>query len=110
MDGHRGWLAPGRLADAASLCREWVLQPLLQQMQHCWHQQLPPKHATLLLTLLLPLLVPVCLCPCVCLCVSSVTFNYLGRDFFNALSEKDVDGFKLQLIKYLIGFCLGESV
>lgn len=67
----------------------------------------------LLLTLLLPVLVsvpvPVCLYPFLCLCVSSVTFNYLGRDFFNALSEKDVDGFKLQLIKYLMGFCFGES-
>lgn len=41
--------------------------------------------------------------------VHSVTFNYLGRDFFNALSEKDVEGFKLQLIKYLIGFCFGEA-
>jgi hypothetical protein len=39
----------------------------------------------------------------------SVTFNYLGRDFFNALSEKDVEGFKLQLIKYLCGFVLGEA-
>ncbi len=32
-----------------------------------------------------------------------------GRDFFNALSEKDVVGFKMQLIKYLIGFCFGET-
>lgn len=56
--------------------------------------------------------------PCVCvrcgvavctLLYNSVTFNYLGRDFFNALSEKDVVGFKMQLIKYLIGFCFGEQ-
>jgi len=43
-------------------------------------------------------------------CLFSVTFNYLGRDFFNALSEKDVDGFKLQLVKYLIGFCFGKGL
>eukprot|EP00775_Hariotina_reticulata_P004789 gene4789-5039_t len=40
----------------------------------------------------------------------SVTFNYLGRDFFNALSEKDVEGFRFQLIKYLCGFCVGIPV
>jgi hypothetical protein len=39
-----------------------------------------------------------------------VWFNFLGRDFYNALAEKDVDGFKLQLIKYLCGFVLGIPV
>jgi hypothetical protein len=37
-----------------------------------------------------------------------VTFNYLNRDFFNALAEKDVDQFQLQLVKYLIAFAFGE--
>jgi hypothetical protein len=37
-----------------------------------------------------------------------VTFNYLNRDFFNALAEKDVDRFQLQLVKYLVGFAFGE--
>lgn len=29
----------------------------------------------------------------------SVAFNYLGRDFFNALAEKDVDAFQTQLVR-----------
>ncbi len=37
-------------------------------------------------------------------------FNFLGRDFFNALSEKDADAFTLQLFKYLGGFVLGIPV
>lgn len=40
----------------------------------------------------------------------SVWFNFLGRDFYNALAERDVEGFKLQLIKYLVGFVLGIPV
>lgn len=39
-----------------------------------------------------------------------MTFNYLGRDFYNAISEKNVDAFQLQLIKYLAGFCVGIPV
>lgn len=38
----------------------------------------------------------------------SVIFNYLNRDFFNALAEKDVDRFQLQLVKYLVAFAFGE--
>jgi hypothetical protein len=38
-----------------------------------------------------------------------VCFSYLGRDFYNFLAEKDVVNFKLQLIKYLIGFTVGEA-
>lgn len=37
-------------------------------------------------------------------------FNFLGRDFFNALSEKDADRFTMQLMKYLAGFCVGIPV
>lgn len=40
----------------------------------------------------------------------SVVFSFLGRDFYNALSERDVAAFKLQLIKYLVGFVLGIPV
>eukprot|EP00877_Chromochloris_zofingiensis_P002340 jgi/Chrzof1/12106/Cz06g21170.t1 len=40
----------------------------------------------------------------------SVMFNFLGRDFFNALSEKDADRFTMQLMKYLAGFCVGIPV
>ena len=39
-----------------------------------------------------------------------MVFNFLGRDFFNALSEKDVDGFYMQLVKYLGGFAVGIPV
>lgn len=54
--------------------------------------------------------VPVAALRVVLCCVCSVTFNYLNRDFFNALAEKDVDRFQLQLVKYLIGFAFGECV
>lgn len=37
-------------------------------------------------------------------------FNFLGRDFFTALSEKDEAAFKIQLVKYLAGFALGIPV
>jgi len=40
----------------------------------------------------------------------SVVFSFLGRDFYNALSERDVAAFKMQLIKYLVGFVLGIPV
>ena len=40
----------------------------------------------------------------------SVAFNFLGRDFFNALSEKNADEFQVQLIKYLAGFVVGIPV
>mmetsp|Transcript_7310 Transcript_7310/g.17664 ORF Transcript_7310/g.17664 Transcript_7310/m.17664 type:complete len:821 (+) Transcript_7310:19-2481(+) len=40
----------------------------------------------------------------------SVLFNFLGRDFFNALSEKNAELFTLQLFKYLAGFALGIPV
>lgn len=43
-------------------------------------------------------------CPC------SVWFNFLGRDFFNALAEKDVQLFQVQLVKYLMGFVVGIPV
>lgn len=35
------------------------------------------------------------------LSVCSVLFNFLGRDFFNALSEKDVDRFYQMLAKWI---------
>jgi hypothetical protein len=34
----------------------------------------------------------------------SVWFNFVGRDFFNALAEKDEPLFKLMLVKYLVSF------
>lgn len=40
----------------------------------------------------------------------SVAFNFLGRDFFNALAEKNADEFQIQLIKYLCGFAVGIPV
>ncbi|CAG9461354.1 unnamed protein product [Pedinophyceae sp. YPF-701] len=40
----------------------------------------------------------------------SVAFNFLGRDFFNALSTKDVDKFYHQLVLYLAGFGVGIPV
>jgi ABC-type uncharacterized transport system fused permease/ATPase subunit len=43
-------------------------------------------------------------CPC------SVWFNFLGRDFFNALAEKDVQLYQVQLVKYLTGFVVGIPV
>ena len=40
----------------------------------------------------------------------SVVFNFLGRDFFNALSEKDAEGFSVQIVRYLAGFVVGIPV
>ncbi|KAF8071082.1 ABCC2 [Scenedesmus sp. PABB004] len=40
----------------------------------------------------------------------SVAFSYLGRDFFNALSERDAPGFQAALLKYLGGFVVGIPV
>ncbi len=45
-----------------------------------------------------------CLFPC------SVLFNFLGRDFFNALSEKDAERFTEMLFKWLGGVVLGVPV
>lgn len=42
--------------------------------------------------------------------VCSVVFNFLGRDFYNALSERDVAGFQVMIVKYLAGFVLGIPV
>jgi len=40
----------------------------------------------------------------------SVWFSYLGRDFFNFLSEKDVEGFYHQLRLYLVAISVGVPV
>ena len=40
----------------------------------------------------------------------SVTFNFLGRDFFNAISEKDAERFAQMLVKWLIALCAGIPV
>lgn len=40
----------------------------------------------------------------------SVLFNFLGRDFFNALSEKDVERFTTQLYKWFAAVLLGVPV
>ncbi|GMH34252.1 hypothetical protein BSKO_02086 [Bryopsis sp. KO-2023] len=40
----------------------------------------------------------------------SVLFNFLGRDFFNALSQRDADAFYSQLVKYLGGFAVGIPI
>lgn len=40
----------------------------------------------------------------------SVWFNFVGRDFFNALAEKDEPLFKLMLVKYLVSFVAGIPV
>lgn len=37
-------------------------------------------------------------------------FNFLGRDFFNALSEKDPDAFMHQIVLYLGAFVVGIPV
>ncbi|XP_039001850.1 ABC transporter D family member 2, chloroplastic-like [Hibiscus syriacus] len=37
----------------------------------------------------------------------SVGFNFLGRDFFNALANKDQEQFTTQLVYYLCGFAVG---
>ena len=40
----------------------------------------------------------------------SVTFNFLGRDFFNAISDKDAERFAQMLIKWLCALCAGIPV
>jgi hypothetical protein len=40
----------------------------------------------------------------------SVVFNFLGRDFFNALSSKNEAEFYQQLVKYFCGFAIGIPV
>lgn len=40
----------------------------------------------------------------------SVMFNFLGRDFFTALSNKDVDKFTEMLVKWLCALCAGIPV
>jgi ABC-type uncharacterized transport system fused permease/ATPase subunit len=40
----------------------------------------------------------------------SVLFNFLGRDFFNALSEKDTERFTQMLLKWFGGVVLGVPV
>lgn len=40
----------------------------------------------------------------------SVGFNFLGRDFYNALANKDQDQFAKQLLYYLGGFAGGIPV
>lgn len=40
----------------------------------------------------------------------SVGFNFLGRDFFNALANKDQEQFTKQLLYYLCGFAVGIPV
>ena len=42
--------------------------------------------------------------------VCSVMFNFLGRDFFTALSNKDVDKFTEMLIRWLCALCAGIPV
>ena len=43
-------------------------------------------------------------------CLCSVLFNFLGRDFFNALSQKDAERFTQMLFKWLGGIALGVPV
>lgn len=40
----------------------------------------------------------------------SVCFNFLGRDFYNALANKDQEQFTKQLLYYLFGFATGIPV
>ena len=40
----------------------------------------------------------------------SVMFNFLGRDFFNALAEKDADRFYGMIVKWLCALCVGIPV
>ena len=40
----------------------------------------------------------------------SVLFNFLGRDFFNALAEKNADKFAEMLVKWLLALCAGIPV
>jgi len=42
--------------------------------------------------------------------ICSVWFNFLGRDFFNALSEKDTERFTQMLIKWLCSLFVGIPV
>ena len=44
------------------------------------------------------------------LALRSVMFNFLGRDFFNALAEKDADRFAEMLVKWLVALCAGIPV
>lgn len=44
------------------------------------------------------------------MCLCSVLFNFLGRDFFNALSQKDAERFTQMLFKWLGGIALGVPV
>ena len=44
------------------------------------------------------------------MCLRSVLFNFLGRDFFNALSQKDAERFTQMLFKWLGGIALGVPV
>ena len=44
------------------------------------------------------------------MCMCSVLFNFLGRDFFNALSAKDAERFTQMLFKWLGGIALGVPV
>lgn len=37
-------------------------------------------------------------------------FNFLGRDFYNYLSDKNIDAFNMQLVKYLASFGVGIPV
>jgi hypothetical protein len=37
-------------------------------------------------------------------------FNFLGRDFFNALAEKDADRFAGMIVKWLCALCVGIPV
>ena len=37
-------------------------------------------------------------------------FNFLGRDFFNALAEKDADRFYGMIVKWLCALCVGIPV
>ncbi len=37
-------------------------------------------------------------------------FNFLGRDFFNALSAKDQEKFSEMLVKWLLAICAGIPV
>ena len=39
-----------------------------------------------------------------------MTFNFLGRDFFNAISEKDAERFAQMLVKWLCALCAGIPV
>ena len=42
--------------------------------------------------------------------MGSVLFNFLGRDFFNALEEKNAEAFTIQLFKYFGAFIVGIPI